>query len=120
MDNIIQFPVKNNSKSFPINVEQSYDHIEEVRRDYCDEVSADIMEAITGVLSSYNLSILPDESVVKNVVFMEETVKALVYSTKKLYHPFQELAQQAITLTEDARNELKEIIDKKAVDHLNE
>lgn len=120
MDNIIQFPVKNNTNSFPINVEQSYDHIEEVRRDYCDEVSADIMEAITSVLSSYNLSILPDENVVKNVVFMEETVKALVYSTKKLYHPFQDLAQQAITLTDDARNELKEIIDKKAVDHLNE
>jgi hypothetical protein len=120
MDNIIQFPVKNSTKGFPNNLEQSYEHIEEVRRDYCDEISADIMEAVLGVLASYNISVLPDESVVKNVVFLEETVKALVYSTKKLEHPFQDIAQQAITLTDEARDELKEIIDRKTVDHLNE
>lgn len=120
MDNIIQFPVKNKTKGFPSSIEQSYDHIEEVRRDYCDEISSDIMDAITSVLASYNITILPDENVVKNVVFMEESAKALVYSTKKLYHPFQELAQQAITLTDDAREELKDIIEKKTVDHLTE
>jgi len=120
MDNIIQFPVKTITKDFPVSLEQSYEHIEEVRRDYCNEVSADIMDAVLGVLSSYNISVLPNESVVKNVVFLEETVKALVYSTKKIHHPFQEMAEQAIVLTEDARSELKEIIDRKAVDHLNE
>lgn len=120
MDNIIQFPVKNTSKVFPNNIDQSYDHIEEVRRDYCNEVSADIMDAILGILSSYSISVLPNESVVKNVVFLEETVKSLVYSTKKIYHPFQEMAAQTITLTEDARDELKEILDSKTVDHLNE
>jgi len=120
MDNVIQFPKNNASRSFPVNIDQSYEHIEEVRRDYCEEVTSDIIEAMLGVASSYNINITPDETSVKNLVFVEEAVKALVMSSKKLYHPFQDLAQNTITLTDDAREELKEIVAKKSVEHLTE
>lgn len=119
-DNIIQFPKNNITKNFPINVDQSYEHIEEVRRDYCEEVSDDIMDAVFAVASSYNININLNETDVKYLVFLEEAIKALIFNSKKLHHPFQDLAQETITLTEDARQELKDIIAKKAVDHLSE
>jgi hypothetical protein len=111
MDNIIQFP-KKADQGFPNNLNESFDHIEDVRRNYCDEVSADIIEAAFSVLSSYGLQVTPDESSVKNIVFFEEAVKALVYTTKKLHHPFQDLAEQAVTLEADAKKELDRILEE--------
>ena len=49
-DNVLNFP--NKEKIFPNNLEESYTHIEEVRKNYCEEVSADIMEAAFSVLHS--------------------------------------------------------------------
>lgn len=120
MDNIIKFPIKVDPNTFPINIEQSYDHIEGVRRDYCEEVSSDVMEAVFSVMTSYGMHITPTEDVVKNIVFIEEAIKALLFSMKKIHHPFQELAEQTITLTDDAHKELKEIVDRKAVEHLTD
>ena len=120
MGNIIQFPSKVDPKTFPINIEQSYEHIEEVRRDYCEEVSSDVMEAVFSVMTSYGMHVVPTEEIVKNIVFVEESIKALLLNIKKIHHPFQDLAEQTITLTDDAHKELKEIINRKAVDHLND
>jgi len=111
MDNIIQFPRKAD-KGFPNNLDESFGHIEDVRRNYCDEVSADILEAAFSVLTSYGLQVTPDESVIKSIVFVEEALKALVYTTKKLHHPFQDLAEQAITLNDDAQKELDRILEE--------
>lgn len=110
-DNIIQFPSKAR-KGFPNNLEESFEHIEDVRRNYCDEVAADALEAAFSVLSSYGLQVPPDEEAVKCVVMVEETIKAIVYKTKNLSHPFQELADTAITLTSGAKEELSRIIDE--------
>jgi len=112
-DNVIDFPRKIDAKTFPINIEESFDHIEEVRRNYCDEVSADILEAAFSVLSSYGLTVIPDENVVKSIVFLEEAVKAMVYTTKKLQHPFQELALNVITVTDEARKDLEALLEEK-------
>jgi len=109
MDNIIQFPTKSNSP-FPNNLEQTIDHVEQVRRTYCDEVTADAFEAVFAVLTSYGLTIKPDESVVKSVVFLEEAIRAMVYTTKDLNHSFQDLAEATITLEADAKKELDRII----------
>lgn len=113
MDNIVKFPSKTNVENFPLSIEQSYDHIEEVRRDYCDEVSSDVMEAAFSVLSSYGITVKPDEQNVKYIVFLEEAIKAMVYSTKRLDHSFQELADTVITLTPQARSEIDQLIEEK-------
>lgn len=111
MDNIIQFPSKPKSP-FPNNLEQTLDHVEQVRRTYCDEVTADAFEAVFAVLTSYGLTIKPDENVVKSVVFLEEAIRAMVYTTKDLEHSFQDLADAAITLEADAKKELDRIIEE--------
>ena len=111
MDNIIQFPTKSNSP-FPNNLEQTIDHVEQVRRTYCDEVTADAFEAVFAVLTSYGLTIKPDENVVKSVVFLEEAIRAMVYTTKDLNHSFQDLADATITLEADAKKELDRIIEE--------
>ena len=107
MDNIIQFPAKNKNS-----LEHSIEHIEEVRRNYCDEVTSDIMEAALSVLSSYGLTVHADEQSVKSVIFVEEAIRALVYTTKNLDHQFQSLADIAVTLEVDAKKELKRIIEE--------
>jgi hypothetical protein len=111
MDNIIQFPSKPKSP-FPNNLEQTLDHVEQVRRTYCDEVTADAFEAVFAVLTSYGLTIKADEHVVKSVVFLEEAIRAMVYTTKDLEHTFQDLADAAITLEADAKKELDRIIEE--------
>ena len=111
MDNIIQFPTKSNN-SFPNSLEQTIDQVEQVRRTYCDEVTADAYEAIFAVLTSYGLTIKPDEHTVKSLVFLEESLRAVVYQTKDLNHQFQDLAESAITLEVDAKKELDRIIEE--------
>ena len=113
MDNILKFPNKIDNKNYPISLEQSYDHIETVRRDYCDEVCSDVMEAAFSVLSSYGITVKPDEENVKYIVFVEEALKAMVYSTKNLSHDFQDLAQKVISLTPQANQDLQGIIEEK-------
>ena len=115
-NNVIKFPQKTSTDRFPISLEQSYEHIENVRRDYCDEVCADVMEAAFSVLASYGLTVKPNEENVRQIVLVEEAIKAMVYSTKNLHHSFQDLAETLITLTPQAQIDIKEFVDDKAVD----
>lgn len=97
MSNIIEFPNKT-PQTFPASIEESLGHVEEVRRDYCEEVSADVLEAVFIVLTNYGIKVDTSDPGIKNMVFLEEAIKALVYSTKNLYHPFHKLSQDAIVL----------------------
>lgn len=110
MTNIVNFP-KNTLDIFPSNIDESYRHIEEVRRNYCDEVSSDVMEAVFSVMSSYGITVTVDEDTVKNIVFMEESIKSLLYKMKKVQHPFQDVASATISLNDDAKEELEKILE---------
>jgi hypothetical protein len=111
-DNVIQFPSKNSDKFFPTSAEESIDHIELIRRDYCDEVADDAVEAVFAVLSSYGLQVKPDESSIKNIVFMEEAIKSLLYSIKNVSHSFQEIAEACVTIDGEAREEMERLIEE--------
>ena len=111
-DNIIAFPSKNLAKFFPSNAEESIDHIELIRKDYCDEVADDAVEAVFAVMSSYGLFVKPDEQSIKNIVFMEEAIKSLLYSIKKVPHTFQEIAENVVTIDVEAREEMERIIEE--------
>jgi hypothetical protein len=112
-DNVILFPSKTNANIFPSNVEESIDHLEQIRKDYCDEVADDAVEAIFAVFSSYGIFInKPDESSIKNIVFLEEAVKSLLYSIKNVPHAFQEIADSCVTIDGEAREELERLIDE--------
>ena len=109
-DNVIQFPAKNIANIFPLTIEQSLEHLDEVRKDYCDEVAEDAVEAVFSVLTSYGIHVKPDENAIKYIVFMEEAIKSLLYSVKKLPHGFQEVAQVSITINDDAKEEMDRLI----------
>jgi len=111
-DNVILFPSKNPTQIFPASVEESIDHIDEVRKDYCDEVCEDAIEAVFSVFSSYGIFVKPDEDSIKNIVFMEESIKSLLYSIKKVPHAFQEIAQSCVTIDGDARAAMEELIEE--------
>jgi len=115
MANIINFPNKL-QKVFPNNLDESYKHIEDVRRNFCDEVSTDVMEAVFSVINNYGIQVNVDEDVVKNIVFLEESIKSLLYKVKRVNHPFHEIAEATVTLNDEAKDELEKIIEEK---HLN-
>jgi len=111
-DNIIQFPSKNLSQIFPTNIDESLDHIEEIRKDYCDEVCEDAVEAVFSVFQSYGIFVKPDEDSIKNIVFMEESIKSLLYLIKKVPHGFQEIAETCVTIDGDAKKEMEKLIEE--------
>lgn len=105
-DNIVTFP-NNANELYPSTIEESKEHINAVRQHFCDEVCQDITDAVVGVLGSYNIHIKAEEIHIKDFVFLEETIKALVYRYKKLPHQFQEITENVITLTEEAMEDLE-------------
>lgn len=100
-ENIVDFP-KKIPENFPHNIQESVEHIEAVRRDYCDEISADAFEAIISVINNYGLQAVKlNDEYIKDVVFLEETIKAFVYRYKKLHHPFHDIIDASITLPDE-------------------
>ena len=105
-DNIIQFP--QNETSFPSSDEEALDQIHFVRQQYCDEVVSDTIDAIISVLNSYGFVARTDAESIKDIVFLEETLKALTYRYKKLAHPLHDIIEQSITLSEEAQKQAQE------------
>ena len=105
-DNVVNFP-NSFSELHPSTLEESKEHINAVRQHFCDEVSADATEAFISVLSAFNIHIKPEEHHVKDYVFLEEAVKALVYRYKNLPHSFHEIIDSVITLTDEAIEDLE-------------
>ena len=110
IDNVIQFPSKN-SESFPSTVEESQEALVSVRMEFCDEVVSDTLDAVTAVLASYGFSLSNDVQTIKDVVFIEEALKAFTYRYKKLPHPLHDLIEQTITVSDDLKKHIEEKIE---------
>lgn len=106
-ENLVKFPRSNSDSQFPTNIEESLDHIIAVRMDYCDEVANDIMDAVNAVMSSYGITVKPEESHIKDYVFLEEAIKAALYRHKRLHHGFHDIIDATISLSPEAEEELK-------------
>lgn len=119
-ENIVKFP-KKPFESFPANIEESVTHIEAVRRDYCDQVSADVFEAALSVVHNYGFMTRTDEdNFVKDLIFLEETIKAFVYRYKHLHHQFHDMIEHAITMPGEIKTaENSEEKSTEAVESLN-
>ena len=105
-ENLNNFPKKSDTL-YPSNIEESLDHIIAVRTDYCDEVANDVMDAINAVMSSYGITVKPDESHIKDYVFLEEAIKAALYRYKRLHHGFHDIIDATISLSPEAIEELE-------------
>lgn len=105
-NNIIRFP--QNDTNFPSNKQDAEDHINFVRQQYCDEVVSDTIDAIISVLNSYGFVARTDADSIKDIVFLEETLKALTYRYKKLDHPLHDIIDQSITLSDEVQKKAEE------------
>ena len=112
MDNIINFP-KQNFESFPTTEQQSVEHLETVRSEYCDAVVGDALEAVIGIFNSYGFTLRPDKNSIKDTVFLEETMKAFIYRQKHLEHPFHQIIESAISLPDEIQTQIDEKIKDK-------
>jgi len=109
-ENIVNFPNKG-PELFPSTIEESLDHIQSVRQEYCDEVADDVFEAMASVLATYGFVVRMNEGHIKDFTFAEETIKALVYRYKRLEHPFHDIIDNVITISDEVKKDLDE--DKK-------
>jgi len=108
-ENIVNFP-NIGPELFPSNEDESFDHIQAVRQEYCDQVCDDVFEAMTSVLASFGFVARVDtESHIKDFTFMEETLKALVYRYKRIDHPFHEIINNVITLSPEVQKDMEDI-----------
>lgn len=106
MDNIIQFPAKN-SEIFPSSAEESMEILNSVRKEFCDEVVADTLEAVTSVFSSYGFTPASDVQTIKDIVFIEEALKAFTYRYKNLGHPLHPIIEQTISVSDEIQKQLE-------------
>lgn len=104
-NNLIKFP-KDSFPLFPSTEQESLDHLNMVRQEYCDEVTSDVTEAIFSVLHSYGFILKSDNDHIKDVVFLEEAVKAMIYRYKKLGHPLHEIINNTVNLPDEADDEI--------------
>lgn len=103
-DNILEFPVSD--EMFPSSREDAYETITRVRQEFCDEVASDVMDALYAVLSSYGITVKPEPEHIKDTVFVEESIKALLYRHKNIDHSFHDIAESVISISPDAQKEL--------------
>jgi hypothetical protein len=99
-DNLVKFPNKP-TQVFPSTHEESFKRLEEVRSEFCDEVTSDVLDAMTAVLNSYGFTIKSDEKHIKDIIFLEEAIKALTYRFKKLEHPLHEIIEATISIKDE-------------------
>lgn len=105
-ENLIRFPTQS-EESFPSTHKEAMDRLIEVRTEYCDSVAEDAFDVVMQVLSSYNM--YPrnnDEAQIKDIVFLEEAIKSVVYRYKKLPHNFHDITESIISITPEAQKEI--------------
>lgn len=117
-ENLIKFPSKS-SQTIPSTQEESFQYLQSVRTEFCDEVTSDVLDAVTAVLSSYGFIIKNEHAHIKDIIFLEETIKALTYRFKKLSHPLHEIIESSISVQGEDPVVEDKIDDKKAEKKLN-
>ena len=104
-ENLIKFPSQS-EEQFPSTHEEAWERLVEVRTEYCDSVAEDAFDVVMQVLSSYNMYPKNNVDNIKDVVFLEEAIKSVVYRYKKLPHSFQDISDSVIAITPEAQKEI--------------
>ena len=113
-ENILKFPTRS-EEMFPSSHEEAYDRLEEIRTEYCEAVAEDAFDVVIQVLSSYNMYPRNDVDRIKDVVFLEEAIKAVVYRYKNLNHSFHDIIENIISITPEAQQEIDKNKEKEKI-----
>lgn len=104
MTNVIQFPKNNtNPQSLELN---SPDVINSVRQQFCDEVVSDVLDAVSGIFTTYGIISKGSVDSIKDIVFLEEALKAVTYRYRNLEHNLHPIIDQVITITPELEKEI--------------
>lgn len=109
MTKVINFPQKIDS-IFPTTSEEADEHIKDVRTKYCEEITSDVLDGLVSVLLSYGVHLKPQGNSVKDIIFLEESIKAVLFRTKGIEHPFHDMIDKSIVLPDEAEEKIKETI----------
>jgi hypothetical protein len=103
MENIIQFPRNINKFAHPVSEQERSEIILDLRRDLSDEISEEIMQLVVNNLIAVGL--INPEMIVRDAIFLEETIKAIVYRYKNVPHQFHSLIDDIIIMPDDEDEE---------------
>jgi hypothetical protein len=103
MENVIQFPRVINGLSSPLSQEERSEIISNLRKEVSDEICDDIMQNVINFI--VNCGLISSELIVRDAIFLEETIKAVVYRYKNIPHQFHSLIDDVIVMPEDMENE---------------
>lgn len=109
MTKILNFPQKTEA-SFPSTMEEAQEQVNEVRKLYCDEVGTDALDAALTVFANYGIQVKPNGTAIKDLVFLEEAVKAVLYRNKNIPHPFHDMIEKSIVLPEETEAKIEQLI----------
>jgi len=110
-DNVIKFPIKNPDRFPPTDFEEA-ENLVLMRQEYCDEVVSDALDAIVAVLAGYGFMVSNDVTSIKDIVFIEESLKAFTYRYKKLDHALHPIIEQTITVNDHVEKHIKDKLEE--------
>jgi hypothetical protein len=95
MNTVIRMPLDND---MPVTKKQARSRINMIRKEYCDEISSDVFQAIISHLNSYGVIFRESDDHTKDLVFLEESLKSFIYRSKGIKHNFHKMAENAVEL----------------------
>lgn len=95
MNKVIELPFNND---MPVTKKQARNSINSIRKEYCDEISSDVFQALISHLNSYGVVFRESEEHTKDLVFLEESLRSFIYRSKGINHTFHKIAENSVEL----------------------
>jgi len=98
--NVIQLPTRITDIEFA-NIENSRNLIIEKKKEYCDEVLEYSLEHFFNCLDGFGIKFDNNRMNAKQLVMLEEICQAILYQYYGIEHPFQNIAEELISVVDD-------------------
>lgn len=105
MTNVIPFPRELSKESNPITEAEYAQVIGKMRESLADDVTEQMMQNNINMLYLHGMFGDLDELNVKDAIFLEETIRAIIYRYKNIEHPFHEVISDIITMPDEENQE---------------
>jgi len=104
-DNVIPFPRELSKESYPVTEAEYVTITGKMRESLSDEITESMMQNNINMLFIHGLFGDIDDLNVKDAIFLEETLRAIIYRYKNIDHPFHEVIDDIITMPDEEEAE---------------
>ena len=101
MSNVINFPRYITKNANPVNEKEYSQVLGKLRESVSDEITDTMMQSNINMLYMNGLFSNIDDLDVRDAIFLEETIRAVVYRYKNIDHPFHEIIDDVIGMPDD-------------------